>query len=72
MEVQNVVPFGKIWVWALGPVNNLCSSCAQLTKSVRVSEGRMEPPSVFALFGVGITGYGPPQAQGDLAKPVSL
>lgn len=24
----------------------------------------MKLPSVFALFGVGIAGYGPPQAQG--------
>lgn len=52
--------------------NNLCLICAWLTKSVRVTEGRMEPPSVFALFGVSIAGCGPPQAQGDLAKLASL
>lgn len=44
--------------------NNLCSSCAWLAKPVRVTEGRMKLPSVFALLGVGIAGYGPPQAQG--------
>lgn len=52
--------------------NNLSSILAWLTKSVRVTGGRRKPPSVSALFGVGIAGCGPSQAQGDLAKPVSL
>lgn len=71
MVVQKVVPFGKIWIWPLGPVEQSLSF-AWLTKSVRVTEGRMEPPSVFALSGVSSAGCGPPQAQGDLTKLVSL
>lgn len=55
--------------------SNLCSSCAWLAKSLRVTEGRVEPaspPSLFASCGVGIAGDGRPQAQGDFAKLTSL
>lgn len=60
MVVQKVVPFGKIWVWALGPVEQSLFKLCMGDKICGVTEGRMEPPYVFALFGVGIAGCGPP------------
>lgn len=67
-----------VWLWTQG--GNLCLSCALLTKSQRVTKGRVEPaspavmvpPSLSASCGVGIAGDGPPQAQGDFAKRTSL
>lgn len=34
--VQNVVPFGKIWVWALGPVEQ---SLFELCMAYKTCEG---------------------------------